>query len=221
MRSGKYCTWVWSRSKCGRPGLLLLLSSHHCITAIKMTKKAAARWITCLRNCYVWEKTAQQRLHSTCQSLPVAQEWTCRTALLASTCCAHFAYFSASHFSQPCYHRRAEGCIAVRSRLGSGRSSKGWKCWYNAIALIKNAHSKFGFVEILDHKIFIVFKNFQKFPTILMCKVHFEKLKSYAIAVVHRSPGNVCTCTARGMCHHVICMRMCTWHVYLQQTMLS
>ena len=167
MHSGKYCTWVWSQSKCGRPGLILLLSNRHCITAIKMTQKAAARWITCLRNCQVWEKT-ERRLHSTCQLLRVAREWTCHFALLASTCCAHFAYFSTSHFSQPCYHRRAKGCIAVRSLLGSGRSSEGWKCRYNATALIKNAHSKFGFVEILDHKIFTVFENFQTFPTIRM-----------------------------------------------------
>ena len=39
-------------------------------------------------------------------------------------CCSvgfHFAYCSVLYFSQPHYCRKAEGCIAVRSPLGSGR----------------------------------------------------------------------------------------------------
>ena len=68
----------------------------------------------------------------TCQSLPAAWVSTCRIALSASTCRVHFAYFNASHFSQPRYHHRAKGCrqesAGVCHVLGSPVQI--WWCWY-------------------------------------------------------------------------------------------
>jgi len=41
--------------------------------------------------------------------LPAAWWWTFCIALLAYTCCAHFAYFNALHVQQLRYHCRAKG----------------------------------------------------------------------------------------------------------------
>ena len=126
---------------------------------------------------------------------------TCESELaVASMCHAHFAYCSMLHFSQPRYRCKATSkeCIAVRSLLGSGRSSEGWNVGTMPLLSSRMPIQNLVLLKFWTIKFSQFSKIFKHFP-LYEC-VRFT-LRSWnpmlQLTVVHRSPGNVCTCTAR------------------------